>query len=67
MANYLDALNASRVRIHLEKPKALDLKFGLRIYVASLHQGSPAAGCRGAFFFAVMGCSGLARTGIGPI
>jgi hypothetical protein len=27
-ANYLDALNASRVRIHRQKPKALDLKFG---------------------------------------
>ena len=27
-ANYLDALNASRVRIHRQKPKALGLKFG---------------------------------------
>ena len=26
-ANYLDALNASRVRIHRQKPKALGLKF----------------------------------------
>ena len=27
-ANYLDALNSSRVRIHRQKPKALGLKFG---------------------------------------
>ena len=27
-ANYLDELNASRVRIHRQKPKALGLKFG---------------------------------------
>ena len=27
-ANYLDALNASRLRIHRQKPKALGLKFG---------------------------------------
>ena len=35
-ANYLDALNASRVRIHRQKPKALGLKVRLRIYAASL-------------------------------
>ena len=29
-ANYLDALNASRVRIHRQKPKALGPKFGCR-------------------------------------
>lgn len=70
-ANYLDALNASRVRIHRQKPKALDLKFGcgftwrLSIKVLRLRE------CCGvpwrAFFFAVMGYSGLARTGIAPI
>jgi hypothetical protein len=70
-ANYLDALNASRVPIHRQKPKALDLKFGcgftwhLPIKVLRLRK------CCGvpwrAFFFAVMGCSGLARTGIAPI
>jgi hypothetical protein len=27
-ANYLDALNVSRVRIHSQKPKALGLRFG---------------------------------------
>jgi hypothetical protein len=70
-ANYLGALNASRVRIHRQKPKVLDLKFGcgftwhLSIKVLRLRE------CCGvpwrAFFFAVMGCSGLARTGIGPM
>jgi hypothetical protein len=57
--------------IHRQKPKALGLKFGcgftwhLSIKVLRLRE------CCGvpwrAFFFAVMGCSGLARTGIGPI
>ena len=69
-ANYLDALNASRVRIHRQKPKALDLKFGcgftwhLSIKVLRLRE---CCGVPWRFFFAVMGCSGLARTGIAPI
>ena len=69
-ANYLDALNASHVRIHRQKPKALDLKFGcgftwhLSIKVLRLRE---CCGVPWRFFFAVMGCSGLARTGIGPI
>jgi hypothetical protein len=70
-ANYLDALNASRVRIHRRKPKGTRPQVRLRIYVASLHQGFRLRECCGvpwrAFFFAVMGCSGLARTGIGSI
>jgi hypothetical protein len=66
----INALNASRVRIHRQK-KALGQKFGcgfmrhLSIKVLRLRE------CCGvpwrAFFFAVMGCSGLARTGIAPI
>ena len=42
-ANYLDALNASRVRIHRQKPKALGLKFGCGFTRHLLHQGSPAS------------------------
>ena len=45
-ANYLDALNASRVRIHRQKPKALGLKFGCGFTRHLLHQGSPASGYR---------------------
>src|SRR5712671_3576311 len=41
-ANYLDALNASRVWIHRQKPKALGLKFGCGFTRHLLHQGSPA-------------------------
>ncbi len=41
-ANYLDALNASRVRIHRQKPKALGLKFGCGFTRHLFHQGSPA-------------------------
>ena len=44
-ANYLDALNASRVRIHRQKPKALGLKFGCG-FAWHLFQGSPASGYR---------------------
>src|ERR1700686_5196797 len=45
-ANYLDALNASRVRIHRQKPKALGLKFGCGFTRHLFHQGSPASGYR---------------------
>ena len=45
-ANYLDALNASRVRIHRQKPKALGLKFSCGFYAHLFHQGSPASGYR---------------------
>ena len=45
-ANYLDALNASRVRIHRQKPKAFGLKFGCGFMRHLLHQGSPASGYR---------------------
>jgi hypothetical protein len=63
-ANYLGALNASRLRIHRQRPKALGLGCGftwhLSIKILRLRE------CCGvpwrAFFFAVMGCSGLART-----
>jgi hypothetical protein len=76
-ANYRDAPNVSRVRIHRQKPKELGHKFGCGFKRHFFHQGSPASGYRPfgggcgvpwrAFFFAVMGCSGLARTGIAPI
>ena len=39
-ANYLDVLNASRVRIHRQKPKALGLKFGCEFTRNLFHQGS---------------------------
>ena len=45
-ANYLEALNASRVRIHRKKPKALGLKFGCGFTRHLLHQGSPTSGYR---------------------
>src|ERR1700692_4345998 len=45
-ANYLDALNTSRVRIHRKKPKALSLKFGCGFTWHLFHQGSPASGYR---------------------
>jgi hypothetical protein len=45
-ANYLDALNASRVRIHRQKPKVLGLKFGCGFTWHLFHQGSPASGYR---------------------
>ncbi len=43
-ANYLDALNASRVRIHRQKPKALGLKFSCGFTRHLFHQASPASG-----------------------
>src|SRR3982074_2952591 len=48
-ANYLDALNASRVRIHRQKPKALGLKFGCGFTRHLFHQGSPASGSAAIF------------------
>jgi hypothetical protein len=45
-ASYLDALNASRVRIHRQKPKALGLKFGCGFAWHLFRQGSPASGYR---------------------
>src|ERR1700682_6606608 len=48
-ANYLDALNASRVRIHRQKPKALGLKFGGGFTRHLIHQGSPASGSAAIF------------------
>jgi hypothetical protein len=45
-ANYLDALNASRVRIHRKEPKALGFKLGCGFTRHLLHQGSPTSGYR---------------------
>src|SRR5882757_8808683 len=48
-ANDLDALNASRMRIHRQKPKALGLKFGCGFTRHLFHQGSPASGSAAIF------------------
>jgi hypothetical protein len=47
-ANYLDARNASRVRIHRQKPKSLGVRFGcglspMRFTAANAHDRQPAS------------------------
>src|SRR5260370_17071898 len=60
-------LHASRVRNSSPEAEGTRPQVRLRIYVASLHQGSPASGVLrravARLFFAVMGYSELARTG----
>ena len=64
-ANYLDVLNASRVRIHRQKPKALGLKFSCGFTRHLFHQGSPASGYRplggGARVFMRVFCENASR------
>ena len=60
-ANYLDALYASRVRIHRQKPKALGLKFGCGFTRHLFHQGSPASGVLRGAVARLLLCSGLLR------
>ncbi len=62
-ANYLDALNASRVRNPSPEAEGTRPQVRLRIYVASLHQGSPASGVLRRTVARLFLCSnGLLRT-----